>query len=91
MLYKYTPSRKLRTKEVLPGSIFTTISFGITSFIFSFYVNNFGNYSKLYGGIGAIIILMTWIYLFSVILLLGGELNASIIYVKNQSSLGVIR
>lgn len=84
LLYKYTPSRKLRTKEVLPGSIFTTISFGITSYIFSFYVNNFGNYSKLYGGIGAIIILMTWIYLFSVILLLGGELNASIIYVKTN-------
>lgn len=84
LLYKFTPSRRLRIKEVLPGSIFTTVAFIITSILFSFYVNNFGNYSRLYGSIGAVIMLMTWIYLLSLILLLGGELNASIVYEKKK-------
>lgn len=84
LLYKYTPSRRLGLKEVFPGSIFTTVAFIITSLLFSFYVNNFGNYSKLYGSIGAVIMLMTWVYLLSLILLLGGELNASIIYEKKK-------
>lgn len=84
LLYKYTPSRRLRIKEVLPGSIFTTVAFILTSLLFSFYVNNFANYSKLYGSIGAVIMLMTWVYLLSLILLLGGELNASIIYEKKK-------
>ena len=84
ILYKFTPSRKLTFKEVLPGAIFTTAFWVISSLIFSFYVNNFGNYSRLYGSLGAVIILITWLFLISLILLLGGELNASIIYEKKK-------
>ncbi|WP_146739886.1 YhjD/YihY/BrkB family envelope integrity protein, partial [Clostridium cochlearium] len=45
---------------------------------FSYYVNNFANYSRVYGSIGAVIVLMVWLYLTSIIIILGGELNAFI-------------
>ena len=45
---------------------------------FSFYVNNFGSYNKIYGSIGTLIVLLLWIYYFAVILLIGFELNTSI-------------
>lgn len=75
-LYHYTPSKRMTWKEVLPGALFSTIGWIIVSLGFSYYVNNFANYSRLYGGIGAVIVLMTWIFLSSIIILLGGEINA---------------
>lgn len=79
-LYRYTPCRKLKWSEVIPGSIFSTIGWIIASVGFSFYVNNFGNYSKVYGSIGAVIVLMTWTFLSSIIIILGGELNATLAF-----------
>lgn len=80
LLYRYTPSKKLKFKEVLPGALFTTLGWIITSICFSFYVNNFGNYSKIYGSIGAVIALMSWLFIVSVIILIGGEINATLAY-----------
>lgn len=79
-VYKYTPSKRLKFKETFPGAVFTTVGWTLTSFVFSYYVNNFGSYSKIYGSIGAIIALMSWLYLSSVIILIGGEINATISY-----------
>ncbi|AYF53424.1 YihY/virulence factor BrkB family protein [Clostridium botulinum C] len=76
VIYKLTPCRKLTFGEVLPGSIFATIGWIIVSIGFSFYVDNFANYSRLYGSIGAVIILMIWLFLTSIIILIGGEINA---------------
>jgi len=80
LLYRYTPSKRLRWKEVTPGAIFATIGWIVVSAGFSFYVNNFGNYSRLYGSIGAVIILLTWLYLTSIIIMVGGELNAALAF-----------
>lgn len=80
LLYRYTPSKKLKFKEVLPGALFTTLGWIIASICFSFYVNNFGNYSKIYGSIGAVIALMSWLFIVSVIILIGGEINATLAY-----------
>lgn len=76
LIYKVFPAKKLQTRRVIPGAAFTTIGWYITSVLFAFYVNNFGNYSKVYGSIGAVIVLMTWIYITSFIILIGGEINA---------------
>jgi membrane protein len=81
-LYHYTPCRRLKWIEVLPGSVFATIGWIITSTIFSFYVNNFGNYSLIYGSLGAVIALLTWLFLSSIIIIMGGELNAVILFNK---------
>lgn len=76
LLYKVTPCIRLNLWEVLPGAVFTTIGFILASMGFSFYVDNFANYSRLYGSIGAVIILMLWLFLISVIMLIGGEINS---------------
>lgn len=81
-IYKYTPSHKIKWVSVLPGALFSTISWVIFSIAFSFYINNFSNYSKLYGSIAAIFILLTWLFMVSAIILMGGEINAAIYFMK---------
>jgi membrane protein len=66
------------------GSVFATILTIITSIIFAYYVNNFGNYNKLYGSIGTLIVIMLWLYINSLILLLGFDLNVSISRAKKE-------
>lgn len=83
-IYRYTPSKRLRWKEVLPGAIACTVGWLIVSLGFSFYINNFSNYSKIYGGLGAVIILITWLYLTSIILIGGGEINSVIVIRKTN-------
>ena len=81
-LYYSAPNRRMRFKEVLPGAIIASISWVIVSFAFSFYANNLGNYTAVYGSLGGIFALLTWIYLSSIIFLLGAEINASLIFSK---------
>lgn len=82
VIYKIIPSRKISLMDALPGAVFTSVLWMISSMGFSFYVNNFGRYSDLYGSIGVIIILMVWLKITSTTILLGGELNALIMYDK---------
>ena len=77
-IYKYTPAKKVSWVEAFPGAFLTSLGWLIFSSCFAFYVNTFSNYSRLYGSLGAIFILMTWLYLSSFIILLGGEVNAMI-------------
>lgn len=78
IIYWVVPNVKIRLKSVLPGALFATVGWILTSFAFSFYVNNFGSYSSTYGSIGAIIVLMMWLYFSAIILMLGGQVNAVI-------------
>lgn len=80
LLYRYMPNKRMKYSEVLAGSIFSSIGWFITSILFSIYVNNFSNYANTYGSIGGIILLIIWLYWISIIILLGGELNASLAY-----------
>lgn len=82
LMYRYTPSKRLNWHETVPGAVFSTFGWTVLSIGFSYYVNNFGNYSKIYGSIGAIIALMSWLFISSVIVLIGGEINATIAYRK---------
>lgn len=82
LMYRYTPSKRLNWHETLPGAVFSTVGWTLLSIGFSYYVNNFGSYSKIYGSIGAIIALMSWLFISSVIVLIGGEINATIAYRK---------
>lgn len=77
-IYKYAPAITKRWKLASPGAIFATFLVVLSTFGFSFYVNNFGSYNKIYGSIGTIMILMFLIYLNSLILLIGYELNVCI-------------
>lgn len=84
--YYLGPKRKTGFRFVSPGSTLATILVIVTSLLFAFYVNNFGNYNKLYGSIGTLIVIMLWIYINALILLLGFDLNASIQSAKKQHS-----
>lgn len=67
------------------GSIFTTFLIIFTTVLFSAYVENFASYNKLYGSIGALLIILLYIWLNSNILLLGFELNASIVKLRKKN------
>ncbi len=77
-LYWLAPVKKSDFRFISPGSIFATLLFMLTSLGFSAYVNHFGQYNKLYGSIGTLIVIMIWLYLNSIALLIGFELNVSI-------------
>lgn len=77
-LYYLVPARRKDFRYISPGSIVATSLFIITSLAFSAYVNNFGQYNKLYGSIGTFMVILIWLYLNSVALLVGFELNVSI-------------
>lgn len=64
------------------GALVTTSLFALTSYGFGVYIDNFSSYNQLYGSIGAILILMLYIWLNAIVLLLGFELNASIAKLK---------
>jgi membrane protein len=78
LLYRYGPAHKQRWKFLSPGSILATLLAVLTSLGFTYYINNFSSYNKLYGSIGTLIVVMIWLYLNSLIILIGFELNASI-------------
>ena len=77
-LYWLAPAKKSEFRFISPGSILATALFILTSLGFSAYVNNFGQYNKLYGSIGTLIVILVWLYLNSIALLIGFELNMSI-------------
>ena len=77
-IYKYAPAITKRWKLASPGAIFATFLVLLSTFAFSFWVNKFGTYNKVYGSIGTILILMFLIYINSLILLIGYELNVCI-------------
>jgi len=77
-LYYLAPSRKAKFRFMSAGSTLATILFILTSLGFSAYVNNFDNYNKLYGSMGTVLVILLWLYLNSITLLIGFELNASI-------------
>ena len=75
ILLRFAPNIHVPFKTVLPGALVTGVLWIITSFGFSFYVSNFGNYSAVYGSLGGIIILMIWFYLTGIILIVGAITN----------------
>ncbi|MBC5630358.1 YihY/virulence factor BrkB family protein [Clostridium sp. NSJ-6] len=83
-IYRYTPAKRISWREAFPGAIVSTIGWLIVSLGFSFYINNFSNYSRLYGSLGAVFVLMTWLYISSIILILGGEINSVLVIRKNN-------
>jgi membrane protein len=78
ILYYVAPDVEQEWKWITPGSIFAVIGWIAGSLGFSYYVNNFGSYNATYGSIGAVIVLLTWMYFSGFLILVGGEINAEI-------------
>ena len=84
-IYKYAPSVKERWRLISPGSILATLLTLTTTVIFSYWVNHFAAYNKIYGSIGTVLIIMLLIYINALILLIGFELNVSITYLNQKA------
>ena len=78
ILYRFGDTRNERFRYVYPGAIVATISMVIISIGYAWYADNFANYNKLYGSLGALIITMLYIYFISIAIIAGHEVNRSL-------------
>ena len=83
-LYYFAPAKRTGFKFFSPGSSIATLLFILTSLGFSAYVNNFGQYNKLYGSAGTLMVILIWLYLNSIAILIGFELNVSIMAARAE-------
>ncbi len=84
-IYRWGPAVTNKWSLISPGTIMAAGLVILTTLLFSIWVNNFGNYNKVYGSIGTVLILMNLIYINSLILLIGFEINVSITAIKARS------
>lgn len=79
LMYRYAPDRaEPRWRWTSPGAFIAAILWTIGSIAFSIYTANFGKYNQTYGSLGAIVVVMLWLYLTALAVLLGGEVNAEL-------------
>ncbi|WP_136524272.1 YihY/virulence factor BrkB family protein [Geomonas ferrireducens] len=78
IIYYFTPDVEHEWKWISPGAVVAIPCWLAMSIAFSFYINNFGSYDKTYGSIGAVIVLLLWLYLSGLIILAGAVINAVI-------------
>lgn len=79
LIYTLFCGRKISPVKHIPGALFTTFSQTVFSKLYSFYIDNFGNYSYIYGSLTALVLLLLWTYFSMIIFLFGAELNALLI------------
>src|SRR5574344_766720 len=76
LLPAWKGSDKMKSKCALPGTLFFCFCWMLGSWAFSLYINNLHTYNRVYGSIGAFVMLMVWLYYTSLIMLVGGEINS---------------
>ncbi len=87
VLYNIANAAKKKWRFVTAGSMFAAVLIIVVSQGFAFYVNNFGQFNKIYGSLGTVVILLIWIQLIVFLLLLGFELNTSLSKARKQMRL----
>jgi membrane protein len=75
LVYMYVPNRKSKLRYELPGAIFSTIVWMVYSWAFSYYINNYANYSVTYGSLATIVVFILWLYVTMNIVFIGAEIN----------------
>ncbi len=84
LLYFAGPSHRQKLKFISAGSLLATLLVVITSIGFNFFITHFGQYNKVYGSIGTLMIILVWLYINSLVLLIGFELNVAINRAKSH-------
>lgn len=85
-LFYLAPARRKSFRFFSPGSLMATFLIILTTLGFNFYVDNFSSYNAFYGSLGTLMIVLVWIYVNAISLIVGFELNASILHVKSDKS-----
>lgn len=86
-LYTMAPDKKIASKYVNKGALFTTFGWLFTTSIYSFYANNIADYSRFYGSISSIAILMIWLYFISYIFVVGIAINTSYYELEDEKGI----
>jgi membrane protein len=81
----YRAGHSGKWQAINAGASFATLGLIIVSSLFAWYVNNFGSYNKLYGSVGTVLVVMLWLYLNTIVLIVGFEINAGIEKAKGVS------
>jgi membrane protein len=76
MIYTLTPNKRISSKSVNKGSLFTTVLWIVITFIYSFYVTNYASYNDYYGSASNILVLMLWIFIISEVFVIGMVINS---------------
>ncbi len=89
-LYRFGPgfprTLRIRWRAALGGGLFAALLWTMSSGGFAYYVGNFANYANTYGSIGGLIVLLVWLYLSSVVIMLGAEATASFVSIQQSNS-----
>jgi membrane protein len=75
-VYYLGPNLRVRWRDIWAGTVFAAMGWQLTSIAFSYYVNNFANFTATYGSLGGVIVLMLWFQVSAMILIIGGQINA---------------
>ncbi len=86
-IYRFGVAMRRRVHFLSPGALLTTVGSVLTSIVYSFFIDNFTSYDKLYGAISSVMVLMLWIQANTIILILGFELNAAVAVRRDWSIL----
>jgi membrane protein len=84
LIYKFAPNVQQDFRFITPGAVLGVVLLGAASLGFSYYVGNFADYDATYGSIGAVIILMFWLYIAGFVILVGSEINALIEHYSDE-------
>jgi membrane protein len=78
IIYIFAPNVQQRWTWIAPGVLFAVITFILASYLFSLYIQYAPSYNATYGSLGAVVVLMLWLYLMGLIMYIGGEINSEI-------------
>jgi membrane protein len=78
VIYVFAPNVRQSWTWIVPGALFAAASLVSASYLFSLYIRYAPSYSAIYGSLGAVIVLMLWLYLMGLIMYIGGEINSQI-------------
>jgi membrane protein len=79
VIYRFGPSRDHpQWRWISPGSLFAAVTWMVASLLFSWYTSHFGSYNKTYGSLGAAVVFMTWIWISTMVILIGAKINAEL-------------
>ena len=75
IIYSMAPDQYIPSSYTTKGALFTTIGFGLATWLYSFFVNNFAHYDILYGGLAHFVVLMIWLYLLANVVAISLAIN----------------
>lgn len=86
LLYAAAQDSRQSARNIVPGTLAALLAWMLVSAAFSFYVENFANYSVIYGTLGTVIVLMMWLNLSAVVLIMGAEVNGALLAMRGEKN-----